>query len=77
MTRYLDERRDAFLLLEADNLEFRAAYDMAKRDIAVSNLRRVQALQVIRLATGVMWPMPEEPPFPGQTHQHSEINLII
>lgn len=64
VTRYLDERRDAFLLLEADNLEFRAAYDMAKRDIAVSNLRRVQALQVIRLATGVMWPMPEEPPFP-------------
>ncbi|MDO4560486.1 MAG: hypothetical protein Q4C86_06010 [bacterium] len=64
VTRHLNKRREAALLLEADNLEFRTAFDMAKRDIAVSNLRRVQALQVLRLATGVMWPMPEELPFP-------------
>ena len=64
VTRHLNTRREAALLLEADNLEFRTAFDMAKRDVAVSNLRRVQALHVLRLATGVMWPMPEEPPFP-------------
>lgn len=64
VVRRLNERMDAALLLEADNLEFRSAYEMAKRDIAVSNLKKVRALQIIRLATGVMWPMPDEPAFP-------------
>lgn len=60
VTRRLEERRDAALLLKADKLEFDSAYEMARRDIAVANLRKVQALQVIRLSTGVMWPMPED-----------------
>ena len=64
VVRRLNERMNAALLLEADNLEFRSAYEMAKRDIAVSNLKKVRALQIIRLATGVMWPMPDEPAFP-------------
>ncbi|MEG2185407.1 MAG: hypothetical protein RRY12_12070 [Cloacibacillus sp.] len=60
VTRVLDERRQKALLLPSDNLEFIAAYDMAKRDVAASKLHKVQALQIIRLATGAALEMPED-----------------
>ena len=67
MERLLSERVLKGFLLERDRLEFLSAFDMARRDLAGSRLRRVQALQAIRLATGRIWrdgPC-EAPPFPG------------
>lgn len=55
----LAKRQGAGLILPADRLEFMTAYDMARRDIAVSELRKTQALQIIRLATGHLWSMPD------------------
>ncbi|MCE5201712.1 MAG: hypothetical protein LLF78_04295 [Synergistaceae bacterium] len=59
VSKVLAERQQKGLLLPADRLEFMTSYDMARRDIAVSTLRKTQALQIIRLATGCLWPMPE------------------
>ena len=57
---YLSQRRQKALLRPSDNLEFLAAYDMAKKDIAVSQLHMVQAMQIIRLDTGEKWQMPDD-----------------
>lgn len=63
-SKILFEREDAGLLLPADRLEFLTAYDMAARDIAVSDMRKTQAIQIIRLATGKMWDMPQKMEIP-------------
>lgn len=69
--KILSEREKTGLLLPADKLEFMTAYDIARRDVASSILRKTQALQIIRLATGQLWEMPEKmeipdlPPFDG------------
>jgi len=55
---YLSERKGKSLILPSDYLEFMAGYEMAKKDIAVSNLHMVQAMQIIRMDTGENWPMP-------------------
>ena len=68
MSQVLADRQAKGLVLPADRLEFMTAYAMARRDLAVSNLRRTQALQIIRLATGHLWQMPsdmEEPALPS------------
>lgn len=63
--RVLGERTGTSLLLEADRLEFLSAFKMVKRNLAVSELKKVQALQIIRLATGERWEMPEAVDFPS------------
>lgn len=63
-SKILVEREKNGLLLPADRIEFLTAYDMARRDIAVSNMRKTQALQIIRLATGQLWEMPGEMEIP-------------
>ena len=68
VSQVLADRQAKGLVLPADRLEFMTAYAMARRDLAVSNLRRTQALQIIRLATGHLWQMPsemEEPSLPS------------
>lgn len=73
--RILGERQRKGLLLSADKLEFTAAYAMARRDEALSKLRLIQALQIIRLATGCPWspdaPVPP-PTFPRVEKGRSE-----
>jgi len=51
-------------LLPADRLEFLTAYDIVRRDIAASNMKKTQAIQIIRLATGRLWEMPEKMAIP-------------
>ena len=63
-SKILFEREDVGLILPADRLEFMTAYDMAVRDIAVSDIRKTQAIQIIRLATGQMWDMPQKMEIP-------------
>ena len=62
--KILTEREKKGLVLPADRLEFMSAYDFARRDIALSEMRRTQALQIIRLATGRMWDMPQSVEIP-------------
>lgn len=62
--KILSEREKNGLLLPADRLEFLTAYDITRRDIAVSNMRKTQALQIIRLATGQLWEMPQKMEIP-------------
>ena len=54
------KRQNEGLLLPSDNLEFATAFSMARRDAAVSELKKTQAMQIIRLATGRMWEMPSK-----------------
>ena len=63
--KILSEREKTGLLLPADKLEFMTAYDIARRDVASSILRKTQALQIIRLATGQLWEMPEKMEVPA------------
>ena len=65
VSKILAEREKKGLLLPADRLEFLTAYEMARRDIAVSNMIKTQALQIIRLATGRLWEMPSEMEIPA------------
>lgn len=58
-SKILTEREKNGLILPADKLEFMSAYDFARRDIALSEMRKTQALQIIRLATGRLWEMPQ------------------
>lgn len=83
-TRILVEREKQGLLLPADRIEFLSAYDMVRRDIAVSNMRKTQVLQIIRLATGQLWEMPRKmeiptlPAFSGlevDIEKHPEISM--
>jgi len=83
-SKILIEREKNGLLLPADRIEFLTAYDMARRDIAVSNMRKTQALQIIRLATGQLWEMPQKmeiptlPAFNGleaDIEKHPEISM--
>jgi outer membrane protein TolC len=62
--KILSEREKTGLLLMADRLEFMTAYDIVRRDVAASVLRKTQALQIIRLATGQIWEMPERMEIP-------------
>lgn len=64
VSRVLFERQQKGLVLPADRLEAMTAYDMARRDIAVSRLNKVRAMHIIRLATGRMWDMPEKMDIP-------------
>lgn len=82
--KILSEREKNGLLLPADRLEFLTAYDITRRDIAVSNMRKTQALQIIRLATGQLWEMPQKmeiptlPSFNGleaDIEKHPEISM--
>lgn len=84
VSRILTEREKNGFLLPADRIEFLTAYDMARRDIAVSNMRKTQALQIIRLATGQLWEMPQKmeiptlPAFNGleaDIEKHPEISM--
>ena len=52
------------LILPAYRLEFMMAYDEVRRDIAFSAFKKTQALQIIRLATGRLWDMPERMEIP-------------
>lgn len=65
--RLLAERVSRGFLLERDRLEFLSAFDIARRDLVESKLRRTQALQALRLATGRSWEgLPASPPYlPG------------
>ena len=83
-SKILIEREKKGLVLPADRIEFLTAYDMARRDIAVSNMRKTQALQIIRLATGQLWEMPQKmeiptlPAFNGleaDIEKHPEISM--
>ena len=83
-SKILIEREKNGLLLPADRLEFLTAYDITRRDIAVSNMRKTQALQIIRLATGQLWEMPHKmeiptlPSFNGleaDIEKHPEISM--
>lgn len=65
VSRVMADRQQKGLLLPADRLEFLTGFDMARRDISVSNLRKTQALQIIRLATGRLWSMPESMNIPS------------
>ena len=70
VSKILAERQQKGLLLPADRLEAVTGYEMARRDIAVSRLKKVQALQIIRLVTGRLWQMPDKmemPTLPGFT----------
>ena len=80
----LAERERHGLLLPSDRIEFLTAYDMARRDIAVSNMRKTQALQIIRLATGQLWEMPRKMEIPtlpalnglnANIEKHPEISM--
>lgn len=65
VTKILAEREKNGLLLPADRLEFLTAFEMARRDIAVSNMVKTQALQIVRLATGKLWEMPQKMEIPA------------
>ena len=52
VSKVFEERQRAGLLLPADRLEALTAYDIARRDVAVSELSKTRAMQIIRLATG-------------------------
>jgi len=54
----LQERQNQGLLLPTDRLEFLAVYSDARRDIAASQLRRLQAWKTICRITGRTWDMP-------------------
>lgn len=63
--KILTARQSESLVLRSDRLEFMAAFETARRDIAMSQLRKVQALQIMRLATGRELEMPESLPVPS------------
>ena len=54
----LQERQNQGLLLPTDRLEFLAVYSDVRRDIAASQLRRLQAWQAICRITGHSWEAP-------------------
>jgi hypothetical protein len=62
--KILTEREKKGLVLPADRLEFMSAFEFVRRDIALSEMRKTQALQIIRLATGRMWDMPRSVEIP-------------
>ncbi len=59
VSKVFEERQRAGLLLPADRLEALTAYDIARRDVAVSELSKTRAMQIIRLATGQLWDTPK------------------
>ncbi len=83
-SQILREREKMGLLLPADRLEFMSAYEITKRDVALSEMRKTQALQIIRLATGRLWEMPESMEIPdlpafgnlnADIERHPEISM--
>ena len=63
-SKILALREKQGLILPAYRLEFMMAYDEVRRDIAFSAFKKTQALQIIRLATGRLWDMPERMEIP-------------
>lgn len=59
VSRVLADRERKGLVLPADRLEMLTAYEMARRDIAVADLRKTRAMQIIRLVTGRLWDTPD------------------
>lgn len=64
VSRILSQREKQGLLLPSYRLESMMAFDSVRRDIAMSSLKKTQALQIIRLATGRIWEMPEKMEIP-------------
>lgn len=80
VSKILEERTQKGFLLEADRLEFATEFQMAHRDLKETETKRLQALGVIRLATGRDWtfcrtcPLPTLPgPFEDAKEFYSNI----